>query len=130
MRLCMPDLAHCVTVIFRLARSPSMIAFSLTLHRSACLGLPLVAWLTSLQRQRVAAKHDVQHADECELGAAALYPCALAQVHALMQQQRQPAMTGAAFPAPYVAPRVQHMAANGVLLCRARAAGRGGGRVG
>lgn len=55
---------------------------------SICLGLPYVAWLAALQRQRVMTKHGVAAADE-EAWATACYPCNLLQMHALLQQQHQ-----------------------------------------
>lgn len=53
-----------------------------------CLGLPYVAWLAALQRQRVMSKHGVAATDE-EALATACYPCNLLQMHALLQQQHQ-----------------------------------------
>lgn len=56
--------------------------------RSMCLGLPYVAWLAALQRQRVMAKHGLAVTNE-EAWATACYPCSLLQMHALLQQQYQ-----------------------------------------
>jgi hypothetical protein len=54
---------------------------------SFCLGLPYVAWVAALQRQRVMAKHGVAVTDE-EAWATACYPCSLLQMHTLLQQQQ------------------------------------------
>jgi hypothetical protein len=75
-----------------------------------CLGLPLVAWLTVLQRQRVVAKHAVSDPEGESWVTAELYPCSLLQMHALMQQQEQQQCQAAA---PYKAPKVQQMVAGG-----------------
>jgi NADPH:quinone reductase-like Zn-dependent oxidoreductase len=78
-----------------------------------CLGLPLVAWLALMQRQRVVAKHAVNDPDGESWVTAALYPCSLLQMHALMQQQEQQQCQAAA---PYKAPKVQQMMAGEQLL--------------
>jgi hypothetical protein len=79
-----------------------------------CLGLPYVAWLAALQRQRVMTKHGVAATDE-EAMATACYPCNLLQMHALLQQQQQ-SLLSSRHPqqqqqqsVPLRAPRVQHM---------------------
>lgn len=59
----------------------------LSFRRSMCLGLPYVAWLAALQRQRVVAKHGVAVTEE-DAWATACYPCSLLQMHALLQQQQ------------------------------------------
>jgi predicted DCC family thiol-disulfide oxidoreductase YuxK len=73
-----------------------------------CLGLPLVAWLTEAQRQRVVAKHAVSDQEGESWVTSAMYPCSLLQMHALMQQQQQQQCQAAA---PYTAPKVQQMVA-------------------
>lgn len=102
-----------------------------------CLGLPYVAWLAALQRQRVMAKHGVGASDE-DGWATACYPCSLLQMHALlqqqhyqqhptaplcqrtsMQQQQQHPVVGA----PLRPPKVQHMTGGCVVL---RVVGCGG----
>lgn len=81
-----------------------------------CFGLPYVAWLAALQRQRVMKKHGVAAADE-EAWATACYPCSLLQMHALLQQhQQQPSLVQPRqaqqqeqASVPLRAPRVQQM---------------------
>jgi hypothetical protein len=83
-----------------------------------CLGLPYVAWLAALQRQRVMTKHGVAATDE-EAMATACYPCNLLQMHALLQQQQhqqQQSVMNSRHPqqqqqqsVPLRAPRVQQM---------------------
>lgn len=76
---------------------------------SVFMGLPLIAWLTVLQRQRVVAKHAVVEKEEDAWATMALYPCSLLQMHVLLKQQQQPVAGQAA--APYKAPKVQQMVA-------------------
>lgn len=88
-----------------------------------CLGLPYVAWLAALQRQRVMTKHGVAAADE-EAWATACYPCSLLQMHALLQLQHQQQQASPRHQqhqqqqasAPLRAPRLQQMTGAHVAL--------------
>lgn len=83
---------------------------------SVCLGLPYVAWLAALQRQRVMAKHGVAVTDE-EAWATACYPCSLLQMHALLQQQHHCTASyhhQQQASVPLRAPRVQQMTGEGL----------------
>lgn len=91
---------------------------------SFCLGLPYVAWLAALQRQRVMVKHGLPPSDEDGM-ATACFPCSLMQMHALLQQQHH-GHTGQhqqqqwPVSAPLRAPRVQQMSGEGEglqMLC-------------
>ncbi|KAF8065467.1 hypothetical protein HT031_003068 [Scenedesmus sp. PABB004] len=85
--------------------------------RSMCLGLPLVAWLAALQRQRVAARHAVQEGGEPWWAAAACFPLSLLQVHALLHELHGPPQPAAGSDAPALKPpRVQQMTATESLL--------------
>jgi hypothetical protein len=58
------------------------------LPRSLCLGLPAIAYLASLQRERVVAKYNIREPYVCCLGATVLagfYACSLFQTHVFLQ---------------------------------------------
>lgn len=57
---------------------------------SLCLGLPVVAYLASMQRERIAAKYNIREPAVCCLGACVLcscYSCSLFQMHVFLREQ-------------------------------------------
>jgi hypothetical protein len=56
---------------------------------SLCLGLPVVAYLASMQRERIAAKYNIREPAVCCLGACVLcscYSCSLFQTHVFLRE--------------------------------------------